>query len=223
MHRWVALVIIAGVALFIPIPYHDQYFCPQSLSVNCDAPPLSWGPSLFQKLLLAQKVSRSSDKLPNSTNTETAEWKIYKNEGKYKYEVSYPGDWSAHPHKEYGLGEGVGLASSEGAISNGKGVRITCPADFFGDELPKPPDFNYITDYTGKPEYYGYLKVNNMRAIQWILNSTLVTAVLREKDPIVCQFETGLIEGTKDSKSYEQTIEQQAIYNKIIGSFKFIQ
>jgi hypothetical protein len=171
-----------------------------------------------QKLLFQPKYELESDIVATSlASPAEISWRTFNKEGKFK--VSYPSNWQAAELS----GNLVGLGSSTGGIGNGQGVRITCPADYLGHALPTPPNFNYITEYTGKPEYYRYLTINNMKAIQWILDETLITAILRENDPIVCEFETGIIKETKDVNNYEKTIEEQTTYNKILQSFKFVQ
>ena len=151
------------------------------------------------------------------TGTNIQAWKTYKNNVKYKYQISYPATWKANPMVILINDESVGLGPGG---SSTEGVKVECPPDANGTILPNPKSI-YMTGYTGEPMCVSYLTVNGMKAVQWIIEGQINTSVLRSSAPLVCNLVSNIVSGTEDTKNCAATIKAQTIYNQVLDTFEF--
>lgn len=164
-----------------------------------------------------------SSLVPVSTSTPTfspivfptADWKIYHSNKTIKYSFEYPSSFSITPHD---LDEGVSLGS----------ITLNCPRGAYTARTNLPDPRTWEPNEGGyTTRYYKEISVNEMNAVQYIWAAPdgtgwLYTALLRNGDPVVCEFMTKIDTSLKDSRKYEDFIRSQTIYSQIISTFKFL-
>ena len=145
-------------------------------------------------------------------------WNTYTSTGKYKYQVEVKGT----PVEDKTINS---IAFAEGLDD----ISINCPRGS-GKYLSTLPDRNESTPNEGGFEaiYYKQLTINGMKAVQFIWSTSgetggfLYTDLLRNGDPLACEIETYIRYETSNDH-YQEIIDQQTDYNRVVNSFKFIQ